>query len=162
MKKLLFLIFIFLIAILQSTILNQVRFFSVKPDLFLILTLASTLIFEPVWAIGFCIWLGFLKDTLGSSGSAINTIIFACWSLLIIKVSRKINLDNFIFCMILVFVAVIFNGIFTKIIFANYGKVVYFGTTLKILVFESIYTVLMLPVLFKLLEIFLKIQIIKE
>lgn len=138
MKKIYFLLVIIGLALIQVTILNSFRLFLIKPDLLLVSVVIASLSFDLGWAIGCSIFAGMLKDIIDIN--IFNTLFFAIWSFLIIKLSKKIALENKYLQAALVFVIVIVNGMIKKTINFSLGNSIPLGIFFKILILESIYT----------------------
>ncbi len=150
MKKWLLLCVIVIFSILEVTILDYFKIFNIKPDLFLIGVLMASLSFsfQPRLAILLSASSGMLKDILGINAFGINTLLFALWSFLIIKLSRKITLDNNLISAGVMFIIVILNGAAIKIIFLFSGKFMPWAVFLRTAFLESLYTALVLPLVF--------------
>ncbi|MEI6631983.1 MAG: rod shape-determining protein MreD, partial [bacterium] len=82
MNKTIFLLSIALLALLQATVLDYLKFFWVKPDLLLAVVVIASLSFRMRWAILSAFLAGFLKDVMGVYPFGINTIFFPLYSLL--------------------------------------------------------------------------------
>jgi rod shape-determining protein MreD len=150
MKKYLFFLIIVFAAMLQVTLLDSFRILNVKPDLFLISIVIASIIFDFKWAIAVSIFAGILKDAFGADVFGINTLLFPLWSFSILKLSKKISLENNIICTGAVFIIVLLNDIIIRMIFISIGKTpVSLGSFLGITFLEAIYTVAILPLAFK-------------
>lgn len=145
-RKIIYLFIILIMGILQVTLLDSFKIFNVKPDLLLISVILATLIFELRWALSLGIVAAILKDSLGASVFGVNTILFPLWIFLVMKISRKIPLDNNLIRMALVFIIVIAHNIITRVIFFVSGNslaplAIFFWVTFL----ESLYTTAILP-----------------
>lgn len=141
---------IFIFFLLQGTILNSFRILGVKPDFLLIGAVTASLVFEWKWAFVLSIFCGFLKDTLGINLFGWHTFLFPLWSLIIIKLSKKLSIDNNFMRAGLISIIVIFNSLITQLTFFSSGKpMLSFGMFLRIALLESLYTALSLFLLFK-------------
>lgn len=150
-KKWIFLFIIVIFAVFEVTILDYFKIFNIKPDLFLIAVLMASLsfAFQSRLAILLSAYSGMLKDILGINPFGINTLLFPLWSFLIIKLSRKITLDNNFISSGAMFVIVILNAAAIKIIFLFSGRFMPWGVFLRTAFLESLYTALVLPLLFR-------------
>lgn len=149
MRKWIFLLVITILAIFQVTLLDYFKIFGVKPDLLLIsIVIISLCPLKPRWILFFSIFAGILKDALTISTFGINTLLFPLWSLLIIRLSKKISLDNNFIRALLIYIISVFNSIMMKFIFLSLGKSILLGIFLRITFLESLYTALVLPLLF--------------
>ena len=143
---------IVIFGILEVTILDYFKILGVKPDLFLIYVVMVSLIytFELQWALFLSVFSGMLKDILATSAFGINTLLFPLWSLLIIKLSRNILIENNFIYAALVLIISIFNNIIIRLINLNLGNFIPLVVFLRITFLESFYTALILPLVFKL------------
>lgn len=159
MRNWLFLPIIVVLGILQVTILDYFGIFGVKPDLLLIsVVILSLFSLRLKWILFLSIFVGILKDLLGVNAFGINTLLLPLWSFLIIKLSKKITIDNnFIFATV-VFIITVFNDIITTLIFLFLGNLVQWGIFLRITFLGSLYTAFVSPLIFK----FIKQVILKE
>ncbi len=155
MRNLIFITTIIIFALLQTTILNYVSIFNVKPDLLLISVLIASLFFKPAWALSLSIFAGILKDILSVNAFGFYSIIFFLWSLLIIKLSRKISFDSNYVRLILVFIIAILNNIILRLIFIFLGNFISLGLFLRITFIESLYTALIFFLVLKFAHVLL-------
>lgn len=154
MRNLIFLLSIFIISILQVTVLDAFRLFNVKPDLFLIIVVLSSLYFnfELKWALFLAVFSGILKDALSLNSPGLNILLFPLWSFLLVKLSRKISLDNDFILMPLLFMLIVFNDVIIRLVYFSQGQFIPRGIFLRTLFLESFYTVAILPLFSKLLK----------
>ncbi len=149
MKKLIFLAAIIILALLQATVLNYFRVFNVKPELLFSCAIIASLIFDAPWAISFSIFSGILQDILSANAFGIYTILFSLWSILIIKLSRKISFDNDYVKIALLIVVVLLNNIIIRLIFLFLNNFISWGIFLRITFIDSLYTALIFPLILK-------------
>lgn len=142
MKNLAFFIFILACAFLQVTFLDFFRAFGVKPDLILMAMVIVNLTLDRKWAFGLSVFSGMLKDLLALHTFGVNTLSFALWSYLLIKLSRKVSLESMYLRMALLFVVLVSNDIITR-------AALPFGIFLRITFLEAVYTACLLPLAFK-------------
>lgn len=149
MKKWFVLSLILVLALLEVTLLSYFRIFNAKPDLLLIVVFIASLVFDLRWALIFSILAGILKDVFSTNLFGINLVLFPLWSLLIIKLSKRISIDyNFIRCA-LIFSIGVFSAILTRLICVYLGKFVPLGVFFSIAFLDSLYTALVLPLMLK-------------
>ena len=111
------------------------------------------IIFDLKWAFVFGIFSGILKDSLGAGSFGVNTLLFPLWVYFVIRLSREIPLDSNLVRTVLVFVIVILHSFLKKFIFFVLGiPSISIGAFLYITFLESLYTVAILPALFKFIE----------
>ncbi|MCK9604520.1 MAG: rod shape-determining protein MreD [Candidatus Omnitrophica bacterium] len=149
MKKWIFLGVIFVSAILEATFLNYFRVFGAKPDLLLMLVLIASLEFDLRWALIFGLLAGFLKDTFAAGSLGIHTAMFPLWSFLIVKLSRKISVDNNFIRAALIFIISVSTAIATRLVFVYLGRFIPLGIFLRIAFLDSLYTALVFPLMLK-------------
>jgi rod shape-determining protein MreD len=152
--KLWSLLLIVVFCILEVTILNYFRIFGVKPDLFLIFMLLTSIVFtfELKWALFFSIFAGILKDSLVINTFGINTLLFPLWSFLIIRLSRNILIEsNFIYALLIAIVAIL-HDMAARMILLSLGNFIPLAVFLRIMFLESFYTALILPLVFRLAQ----------
>lgn len=149
MRKLLFLFIIIACALLETTVLNSFRVFNTKPELLLTLVVIVSLGFELRWAIFFSVFAGLLKDGFSINHFGINTILFGLWSFMLVRLARKISVDNDLIRVIVLSLVLVLNSIVLKIIFFYSGKFIPIGIFMRTVFFSSAYTILVSPLLFK-------------
>lgn len=155
MRNVIFLLSIFIISILQVTVLDAFRLFNVKPDLLLIIVVLSSLYFnfDLRCALFLAVFSGILKDALSLNSPGLNILLFPLWSFLLVKLSRKISLDNDFILMPLLFVIIVFNDVIIRLLFFSLRQqFIPKGIFLRTLFLESFYTVAILPLFSKLLK----------
>lgn len=150
MKKLIFAASIVISALLQTTILNRISIFNVKPDLLLICVIIASLFFSAGWAAFFSILAGALKDITCVNTFGLFTLLFFIFSFLIIKLSRKISFDNDYVKLALVVILVLLNGIVMRLLFLMSGKFISLGIFLRIVTVDSLYTAFVFPLVLSL------------
>lgn len=148
MKNWIFLAVIILLSLIQVVFLDCLRFFSIKPDILLIAVMFLALYFEFRWAIALSLLSGLLKDIFTLNQFGISTILFPLWCCLIIKLSRKISLDNYFIIIAAIFLVTFLNNAATRIILLFFGVSFPLGLFARIAVVESFYNALLLPLLF--------------
>jgi len=161
MRNWIFLIAIVILGLIQVTILNYVKIFNIKPDLLLISLLLSSLFFEMKWAFILGVFAGILKDIFTIDAFGTNTLLFALWAYLIVKLSKKISIDNNYIRVPLMFIITLFTSIITRLILLTQGNAIPFGITLRIMFLEPLYTALIFPLVLKYTQPILSFKVIK-
>lgn len=151
MKALTFAFIIIIFALFQAAILYHADIFNAKPDLLLISMLMASLFFEFRTAIILSIFAGMTKDIF-SANASLSASLFPLWSLLIIKLSKKIPLDNIYIRMALIFIIANLNGIAGILIYLFLGNFIYGGIFLRILFFGALYTAFVFPLALRAIE----------
>ncbi len=149
MKQLIFISVIIIFVLLEATVLNCVNVFNVQPDLLLACVIIASLFLEPAWAIFLSIFAGILKDIFSVNAFGMNTIFFFLWSLLIVRLSRKITFESNYIRLALVFIIVMLNNIVIRLVFLFLGNFISWGIFLRITFIESLYTALIFPLVLK-------------
>lgn len=152
MKKWTFLAALLIASTLEVTILNYFRIFDVKPNLLLAMVVVASLVFDMKWALFFGLLAGILKDAFCSSAFAFNTLLFAFWTFLVVRLSRKVSVENSFIRVALVFIIVVLNNVLTRAIFVYLGKFIALGIFFKITFFESLYTLFISLLVFRIIR----------
>lgn len=153
MKKLNFFAAALLAVFLEVTLLNYLKIFSQKPNLFLLLLTFAALNFNFRWLSCAAIFLGALQDTLAILPFAPNIFLFPLWGFFLVRVSKGISLDNNYRYASVVFAIVLIHNLTLRLIFffttrLSIGAGIFFGKTFL----EGLYTVALTPVVFKMLK----------
>lgn len=152
MKNFVFFIFILICAVFQVTFPHFLNIFYVKPDLILASAIISGLTFNTGWALALSVFAGMLKDALSINIFPINTLLFPAWCILVVRVSRKISLDNNFIRIGLMFSVVILNALLIRIINLGLGEFIPMGEFLRIAFLEGLYTASVLPWLLRITQ----------
>ncbi|MDI6606116.1 MAG: rod shape-determining protein MreD, partial [Candidatus Omnitrophota bacterium] len=104
-----FFFLILILGILELTLFNYFKIFNIKPDLFLVCAVLASLFLEPRPAIALSLFAGLFKDSFSSNLFGINAVLFTLWSFLILKLNRKITLDNNFLRLGLVFIVALLH-----------------------------------------------------
>lgn len=134
---------------LQLTLLDYIKIFNVKPDLFLVCAVIASLIFKPRLALFFSLFAGMLKDAFSVNAFAIHTLLYPFWSFLIIRLSRKITIETNIIRMVLIFIISFLHSVATGLIFIYLNTFIPAGIFLRIVIIESFYTTAVFPLVFR-------------
>lgn len=141
---------IIIAGLIQVTFLDYFRIFGVKPDLLFCCAVIAVLFFEPKWALFFGFLSGLLKDSAGVSGFGMNTVLFSLWSCFIIRLSRKIVIENYFLPSALIFIITLVNALTVRAVFFSFaGITAPPGIFLRITLLESAYTALIFPLVFR-------------
>jgi rod shape-determining protein MreD len=148
---------IVILGVLQTTVLDFFRVFGVKPDLLLISVVIGSLVFGFKRAFILSVFAGVFKDALGVNIFGINTLLFPLWSFLIARLNREITIDYNLVRIALAFIISLIHNTITGLILIYSGSVIPPGLFLRIVFLQSVYTALILPLVFKIsAPIFLK------
>ncbi len=149
-KSFIFLLLFF--TLLQVGLLQNLRVFGVKPELLLICVVVVSLYFDVEYALIFSLLVGIFKDTFSIYGFGVNTFLLPVLSFLLMKLSRKVALDNTPVLCAGVFLVTIFYDIIIRIISGYLGAGIPFWAFLRISLLESLYTALIFPLAFRLIK----------
>lgn len=154
-KNLVLFFVIIIFALFQATFVNYFTFFGVKPDFLIIIVILLGVFLNWRWAVFFSVLAGFLKDIFGLEIFGIHIVLFACWSYLVSRLSRKVTIGDNASLMAIVFVVAVLNGLLIRFINISLGRSIPFGISVRIICVESLYTVLVYPLV---AMVFLKIR----
>jgi len=150
--NLIFLFGIVTLGLVQLVFLDYFKLFNVKPDLILIIISLCSLVLELRWALALSIFAGLFKDAFGVSVFGINTLLFPIWSFLIIKLAKKISIDNNYLRMGLIFIIATLHNTITGITVIYLGSFISLGIFLRIVFVGSLYTAVISPLVFKVIS----------
>jgi rod shape-determining protein MreD len=153
MRKSRYLAIIFILGILQVTVVDHFKVFGAKPDFILMAVVISSFFYDWKWALIFSLISGALKDMFTADAVAINTILSALWSFLVVQLVRRVNLDMNLIRAGLIFIVAILNACALRIFFLYSGVYVPLGIFLRTAFLGSLYTALTSLLLFKILKI---------
>lgn len=137
-------------AILQTTIFNYLRIFSVKPDLLLLSVATASLIFNFRAAFMSAIFCAILKDALMVNAFGMNIILFPSYVFLLKRISKSISLDNNFIRIFLVFGLAVIDALLTRLFL--WHKFIPIGISLKVIFIGSLYTTFIAFLLFRSLK----------
>lgn len=152
MKNWIFLFIILIFALFQTTVLDYVKIFGVKPDLFLISVVLAGIYFEWRWALFISLFSGILKDTFGINTFGINTLLFPLLCFLIIQLNKKLSIDNFFLCSIVTFIVTLLYGALARVISMYLNNFLPYPVFLRISFLEALYTSLVFPLIFRVIK----------
>jgi rod shape-determining protein MreD len=144
---------IFLLILSQATICDYLKLFNIKPNLILIALMIVSISFKLEWSLIFSLILGALTDLLGISKPGISVLFFPLLCFLIIKLSRKITLDNAYIFSAFTGILVVIYGLTTRFFLLSLGNSISIGIFLRVIFIESIYTALISLIIFKEIKI---------
>lgn len=153
MKKVLAILIILILGILQSTALNYVKIFRIKPNLLLISVIFFSLHFGEAKA-NFSSLAGFLsgllEDILSNSLIGINALSFGLCGLIVGVQSSKIYKDSLFVHSLLTLIAALFTSLFWYCLFSLISESVrpFVEYSKHIILPASLYTALVSPVIF--------------
>ena len=155
MKKILAILIVFILGILQSTVLDYIKIFRVKPDVLLISVIFFSLHFGKAnfgLLVGF--FSGLLEDILSNSLIGVNAFSFGLCGLIMGAQGNKIYKDSLSVQSLVSFIAALFISLFSYCLFSLISEAVRpFVEYFKYIIFPaSLYTALVSPAIFFILS----------
>lgn len=152
MKTTYFLLFTAIACMVQVTVLNYLKIFDVKPDLFLVSVFTAAFYLEWKYALAVSIICGFLKDVFSVSVPGVYTIILPLWCYFLLRISKKISMERALFFSIGAGIVSLINGFITRFVLAGLGSFVPWALSLRMIVLEALYTAFSAACLFILIK----------
>ena len=149
-----FLLLIFAAGLAQTTILNYIGLFGVKPDILLCCVILASVFFNRKWAFVFSLSAGLIKDIFSLEIFGLNLFLFYGWNCLIVTLSKRISIDDSLVLSVFGFAVVFFNDIIIRFVYLSSGRDIPLGVFFRITLIESVYTSLVLFLLIKILNYF--------
>jgi rod shape-determining protein MreD len=140
MKRIIFSALIVAAALMQSTLINGIRIFGVKPDLLWIMVMAAALYFDLSAAVVFAVLSGLLKDSLGTSTFGVFIVLLPLWTVVVRSLSKRISFDYLPVSSVFLAVMIFVNAIIIRSIPPAVNVQLSFMAFLRISVIESLYT----------------------
>ncbi|MCX5702439.1 MAG: rod shape-determining protein MreD [Candidatus Omnitrophica bacterium] len=153
MKKWIIFLVIIILALLQVTFLDYFKVFGARPDLLLISVVIVSFHLGFRRALSSSILAGSLKDIFSANTFGLNILLFPIWSLLLIKLSKKVSIDSDSVRATLIFFIAVFNNIIARMILLFLGNFIPFGVFLRVTLFESLYTACIFPIMSKFIKL---------
>lgn len=142
-KQIYALLVLFIIALLESTLLNHFRIFDVKPDIILAALVIFVPFFSLTWSVVFAVLGGMFRDIFSILPFGFNVVICVVWIILAKRISRQLSIEsNFIRSAILGLIILLNNLTLQSILFVL-AKPIAMGRFLTIIFIESITTLLL-------------------
>jgi len=145
MRNIFFVLMLFVFFLLQVTVLNYFQSLHVTLDLLFIFVFLASIYLAQTPALILSMASGFLKDMAGIEGFGISILLFPLWSLLIIRLSKKIVLENSFFASIAMGVIAFLHAILVRIMVHFDGSFISWPTFFRISTLESLYAATLLP-----------------
>ena len=149
MRYFAFSLFILALFLIQSTLLNIVKFFNVKPDLLLMCVVIASFYFDNKTAIIFSVLAGFFKDIVSLGGIGVNILVFVACAFMVGQILKRIFIDNDLSRIILMALVVLASGILAKPLLSFKGYPIPIGIYSRILFIEILYTSLTFPFIYR-------------
>lgn len=151
MKKWVSLVAILAVALLEAMLVDHFKVFGAKPDLLLItlVILAGFFLFQLPWLITLAIIAGIFKDIFSANIFGVNTLLFCAWAILIVRISKRISIDDDLRRAALIFALALLDSISTRIILVLWGNPIAWGIFLRIGFLNALYTLIVSPLMFR-------------
>ena len=156
MRKLFFLPVLFILLLLQVTVLDFIKVFSVKPDMIVVSIIIASVFFELKFALFCSLIAGLFKDVFAANPYGFYTLFMPVWCFVISFVSRKLTIEDKLVLSGVAFVIVFLNSFFFRFLNALSMEKIAVGIYLRIALLESVYSAMFLPLL---LRIFNKLRL---
>ena len=147
-----FFLIVLLFGLLQVCVLQNFRLFGVKPDLLLIAVIAASLMFEVEFALPAALLCGAFKDLFGVHVFGLNAFLMPLAAFLVIKLSRKIALDDIPVLCVSTFVIAIAYDLAGRIILGRLCVPAPFWASARVIFFGSVYTAAVFPPALRLIK----------
>ena len=143
----------FALGLFQLTFLHYFKVFGAQPDLFLVSVVIASLFLEERQAIIFSIAVGIFKDVFALPAFGLDILLFALWSFLIVKITRKVSIEDNLTRTLLVFIIALLQNIASGLALAYSGSFIPLGIFLRVVFLGSLYTALTLPLILKIVKV---------
>jgi rod shape-determining protein MreD len=137
------------LGLFQLTFLHYFRVFGVQPDLFLVGVVLASLLLQERLAIIFSIALGIFKDAFSPAALGLDILLFGLWSFLIVKITRKVSLEDNLSRTLLVFIIALLQNIASGLSLAYSGSFIPTGIFLRAVFLGALYTALALALILR-------------
>ena len=153
MKKSAVSVFLVAAALLQVSVLDYLKVLGVKPDLLLVGVFWASIVFQQREALALSAGAGILKDIFTPYSFGTNTLLFALFSLMIIRLGKEISIDSNPVRFIVLYIVAFCNATATRFIFFFLGNIVPLHVFLRVAFLGSLYTALTALLLFRVLRL---------
>ena len=153
-KKLLLVILAILFALLQSTFLNSLQVFGVKPNILLILVIFASLYYGCAFGLAAGIFCGICHEATTALPGGSLIFAYAATAIILGRINRLIYneglLNSFLTTLAVALIVYLWLGLFVHIFYA-YPPL--FGSLMRVILPASFYTALLSPLMFRFLKI---------
>ena len=128
------------LALLQSTLLNYLRIFNFKPNIILAGLIICFLLFDIKSSVAFAFLLGVLRDLMSVYPFGFNTVICILWAVVVKRISKRLNVENFLVRNVMLFVIIVLNSLVMRFILFIPARSLSMGAFLRSMILEIIFT----------------------
>ncbi|MDD5116314.1 MAG: rod shape-determining protein MreD [Candidatus Omnitrophica bacterium] len=150
MRKTLIVLSLFVLTTIQLVWPASLTFFGAKPDILLVFAVSLVFYFNFRVALIAAVFAGLLKDAFLPAAPAMNTVLFGIWSYLVFRLSSQIPTENNYIRLALVLILAVLNNAAAGIQSLHSGSFIPAGIFLRNLIFPSLYSAAISPLVFKL------------
>ena len=140
---------LFIIAVLQSTLLNHFRVFNVKPDIILVALIISVSFFDFKWSMVFSFLVGIFRDSFSILPFGLNTIICILWVFLAKQIYRRLSTEDKLISYAVPCMIVLLNNLTLQVILFLLGKTIALSIFAKVVILEFVFALLLVIPLYK-------------
>ena len=134
---------LFIIALMQSTLLNYFRIFNVKPDAILAALVIFVAFFNLRWSVSFAFLGGVFRDIFSILPFGLNTSLCILWIILAKQISRRLSMENELTRSAILCLIIILNSLALQSILFIVDRPIVMGVFFRIASIESILTLLL-------------------
>ncbi|MFC1658085.1 rod shape-determining protein MreD [Candidatus Omnitrophota bacterium] len=138
-------------ALLQSTLFNYFRILNVKPDVILAALIMLIPFFSSGWSFALAFISGVFRDIFSLLPFGFNVFLCILWVILARQVFRRLSFENKLIRNCLLCLVVVLNNLILQSLFFILDKPLSLGIFLRILVLESIFTLVLAMPIYRLL-----------
>ncbi|MFA5115115.1 MAG: rod shape-determining protein MreD [Candidatus Omnitrophota bacterium] len=136
---------VFAAVLLQVMLIDRFKIFGAKPDLILIalVIMAGLYLFQLPWLLVLAFISGALKDIFSGNAFGVNTVLFCCFAVLIVRVSRRISIEGKLRRAALILAIALLDAVGVRVFSVFLGSSASWGIFLRISLLSSLYTALL-------------------
>jgi cell shape-determining protein MreD len=134
---------LFIIALLQSSLLNYFPIFNLKPDAILASLVLLVCFFSPAWSVIFAFLAGAFRDLFGSLPFGFNTLISIAWVVLAGRIFRRLSAENMFIRSAVLGLIILLNNLALQSLLFTLGRPLDMAAFLRILTVESMLSLLL-------------------
>lgn len=156
MRTVIFLIFIFVVALIETGVSGYISISGVAPDLLLIASVTAGLYYNQRTAIIMGILSGMLKDSLGIYSFGMHIFIFPVFAYLTYQFSRRLSIETGRYNAVYIFIVTLIKALLVKFWMSVPGVYISWAVFSKVALLESLYTAVAAYVCIRVIRPFIK------